>query len=72
MTKLSIASRLVDLMRTRELPDYTQAVTRCISCDFGMPSYNFHDKEFRERSYEDVIIPLQKDYEYAVGTHLRP
>ena len=72
MTELSIASRLVDLIRTRELPNYAQAVTRCVSCDFGTPSYDFHDKDFRERFYEDVIVPLQKDYEYAVGTHLRP
>ena len=58
MTKLSTASRLVDSFRTGELPNYAQAVTRCVSCDFGTLSYNFHDKDFRERYYEDVIIPL--------------
>ena len=58
ITELSTASRLVDSMRTRELPNCAQAVTRCVSCDFSTPSYNFHDKDFRERYYEDVIIPL--------------
>jgi len=55
MTELSIASRLADSIRTRELPNYAQAVTMRVSCNFGTPSYNFHDKEFRERF---VIIPL--------------
>lgn len=62
-----IANRLVVSISQRELPNYSRAVTKCISCDFGTPTYNLEDETFRDRFYENVVVPLQQDYQYAMG-----
>jgi hypothetical protein len=72
LTEFSIAMRLADEIHTRELPNYAKAVARCIRCSFDTFAYDFDDREFRERFYEGVVVPLQEDYEYAVGNQARP
>jgi hypothetical protein len=68
MTEFSIATRLADSIHNRELPNYAKAVVRCIHCNFDTFTYDFDDKDFRERFYEGVVLPLQEDYEYATGS----
>jgi hypothetical protein len=67
MTEFSIATRLADSIHNRELPNYAKAAVRCIRCTFDTFTYDFDDKDFRERFYEGVVMPLQEDYEYAMG-----
>jgi hypothetical protein len=66
-TEFAIASRLIDDIRGRELPNYADAVARCIRCNFDTSSYSFDVDEFRECFYQGVILPLRRDYEYATG-----
>ncbi|KAF8246381.1 hypothetical protein K440DRAFT_632076 [Wilcoxina mikolae CBS 423.85] len=67
-TEFSIANRLIDDIRGRELPNYAEAVIRCIRCNFNTFTYSFDVDEFRECFYQGVIQPLQQDYEYATGS----
>jgi hypothetical protein len=67
ITEYSIATRLADAIRNRELQNYATAVARCINCRFDTFSYDFGDQDFRERFYEGVVVPLQEDYEYTTG-----
>ena len=56
----------------RELPNYARAVARCVRCSFDTFRCDFGEKEFRERFYEGVVLPLREDWEYAVGGGGRP
>ncbi|KAI9769211.1 MAG: hypothetical protein M1840_004340 [Geoglossum simile] len=67
-TEFSIASRLIEAINTRELPNYAKVVVRCIRCNFDTFICSLDNDEFRERFYQGVIVPLQKDYEYATST----
>ncbi|KAF2490602.1 hypothetical protein BU16DRAFT_518033 [Lophium mytilinum] len=64
-TEFSVAGRLADALRDRELANYFDAVHRCIHCNFDSSSYSLTDDHFRERFYQGVVVPLQKDYEYT-------
>jgi hypothetical protein len=72
MTEFSIAMRLADEIHTRESPNYTKAVARCIYCRFDTFTHDFDNKEFRERFYDGVIVPLQEDYKYTTDAWTRP
>lgn len=67
-TEAFIANRLVDVINTRELPNYAKATVRCIRCAFDCFSHSLDDDEFRESFYQGVIVPLQKDYDYVMST----
>lgn len=66
-TEYSIANRLIQTIDKRELSHYAEAALRCVKCDFGTFNYSLDDDHFRECFYDGVIIPLQKDYEYATS-----
>ncbi|KAF2821597.1 hypothetical protein CC86DRAFT_458775 [Ophiobolus disseminans] len=66
-TDYLIADRLVEDIHKRELPNYANAARRCIHCNFEGTVYSLDDDDFRERFYQGVIVPLQKDYDYVVG-----
>ena len=63
-TEYIVARRLADELHRRESTNYAEAVARCISCNFDTSTYEFEGKEFRERFYESVVLPLQNDYEF--------
>ncbi|KAF2464631.1 uncharacterized protein BDR25DRAFT_307145 [Lindgomyces ingoldianus] len=67
MTEVSIATRLADEINDLESENYAKAVLRCVRCNFDTFTYDFEDREFREKFYEGVVVPLQLDYEYATG-----
>ncbi|KAB2107584.1 hypothetical protein AG0111_0g3844 [Alternaria gaisen] len=67
-TDFLIAVRLVEGLRTRELPHYADATQRCILCNFEASVFSLDNDDFRERFYQGVIVPLRKDYEYVVST----
>jgi hypothetical protein len=67
MTEVSIASRLARELNDYESENYARAVLRCITCNFDTFAFDFDDREFREKFYEGVVVPLQEDYEHATG-----
>ncbi|ORY02185.1 hypothetical protein BCR34DRAFT_605665 [Clohesyomyces aquaticus] len=67
MTEVSIATRLADDLNKFESENYAKAVLRCIRCSFDTFTYDFNDREFREKFYDGVIVPLQLDYEHVTG-----
>jgi hypothetical protein len=69
-TEFSIANRLINDIRERELPNYAEAVIRCIRCNFNAFTYSFDVDEFQECFYQGVILPLQQDYEYVMVSTL--
>lgn len=67
-TEISIASRLTQEIGERELPNYANAVIRCVNCSFGTLTFSLNDDGFRESFYQGVVLPLQRDYDYATST----
>jgi hypothetical protein len=70
MTKVSIATRLARQLNENESENFAKAVQRCIICNFDTFSFDFENKEFREKFYEGVVVPLQEDYEHVTGTRI--
>jgi hypothetical protein len=70
-TDYFIADRLAEGLAARELPNYTDATRRCIHCSFDSSVYSLKDNNFRERFYQGVVIPLQKDYDYVMDNRGR-
>ena len=64
-TKEFISWRLISDIDTRGAQNYADAVTRCITGNFGAPNASFDDKEYRESFYVSVVLPLEQDYEAA-------
>lgn len=62
-TKEFIARRLISDIDTREAQNYADAVTRCITGNFGTLNPSFDNKEYRESFYMGVVLPLEQDYE---------
>ena len=56
-----------DRVHEVESENYAKAVLRCVRCSFDTFSFEFSDKEFRERFFEGVVLPLQADWEFATG-----
>jgi hypothetical protein len=71
-TDCMIAHRLAKDLPSRELPNFADATRRCIHCSFDSSVYNLNDDDFRERFYQGVVVPLQKDYDYAMGSFRIP
>ncbi|MCJ1264990.1 hypothetical protein MMC22_004865 [Lobaria immixta] len=67
-TEISIANRLTQEIGKRELPNYANAVIRCVNCSFGTLTFSLNDDGFRESFYQGVVLPLQRDYEYVTST----
>ncbi|ORY17089.1 hypothetical protein BCR34DRAFT_583855 [Clohesyomyces aquaticus] len=65
MTQYFIADRLAENIHLRELRNYSDAVRRCVYCTFDCSAFSLTDDDFRERFYQGVVVPLQKDYEYV-------
>jgi hypothetical protein len=66
-TDYLIADGLVESINARELPNFANAVRRCVHCTFESSAYSLHDEGFREKFYQDVIVPLKNDYGFAMG-----
>jgi hypothetical protein len=67
MTKVAIAYRLAQQLNEYESDNYARAVLRCVNCNFDTFVFDFDDAEFREKFYEGVVVPLQKDFEHVTG-----
>lgn len=68
MTEVSIATRLAQEINEHESDNYAKAVLRCVTCSFDTFNFDFDDREFREKFYQGVVVPLQQDYEYISGS----
>jgi hypothetical protein len=66
-TDYLIADRLVEDIHRRELPNFANAAHRCVHCNFEGTVYSLNNDDFRERFHQGVILPLQRDYDYATG-----
>ncbi|KAF2136881.1 uncharacterized protein K452DRAFT_362231 [Aplosporella prunicola CBS 121167] len=62
LTRCSIALRLVENVQKRELKRFARAVSKCITPDTDS-GFDLRDDGFRNRFYQDVVLPLQEDYE---------
>jgi hypothetical protein len=67
MTELKTATRLANDIDKRETENYAKAVLRCVGCNFDTFTYDFGNREFKEKFFEGVVAPLTADYEYAIG-----
>lgn len=67
MTEVSIATRLADKIHEREMDNYAKAVLRCIRCSFDTFMCDFENRDFREKFFYGVVVPLRADFEYATG-----
>jgi hypothetical protein len=63
MTEISIANRLARELNRYESTNYARAVLRCITCTFETFAFTFNEREFREAFYQEVVVPLQDDYD---------
>jgi hypothetical protein len=66
-TEPRIAHRLAERIESVEYENYAKAVVRCIRCSFDTFKLDFEDDDFREKFYEGVVVPLEKDWKYANG-----
>jgi hypothetical protein len=71
-TDCMIAYRLTERLSSRELPNFADAARRCIHCSFDSSVYSLDNDDFREKFYQGVIVPLQEDYNYAMGVSGKP
>ena len=60
-----ISWRLISDIDTQRAQNYADAVTKCITGNFGALNASFDDKEYRESFYVSVVLPLEQDYEAA-------
>ena len=67
-----IAYRLAEDLPSRELPNFADATRRCIECTFDSQKCSLDNDDFRERFYQGVVVPLQKDYDYVMGSRRIP
>ncbi|KAF2178169.1 hypothetical protein K469DRAFT_695706 [Zopfia rhizophila CBS 207.26] len=64
MSCWNTADRLVDELYSEAGGIYSDAVRRCIRCDFGRHGSTLEDLSFLKAVYEGVVEPLQRNYDY--------
>jgi hypothetical protein len=48
-------------------PLYSDAVRRCVRCDFNKKNFSLDDEEFQQAVYEGVVAPLEKTLKHFRG-----
>jgi len=64
MTEWNAANRLVDELYDDAGEKFTNAVRRCIRCDFDHRSSSLKDGEFQKAVYRGVVAQLQENFEF--------
>lgn len=65
-TEFSVANRLSREIDSREVPRYTDAVNRCVRCNFDTTSVDLDDVGFQNLFWENVVLPLKECYEFTI------
>jgi hypothetical protein len=63
MTEFKTADRLADALFSEAGAKYSDAVRRCIRCDFDQRASSLEDKRFQGAVYQGVVAQLQEDYD---------
>lgn len=66
-TMFKAAHRLAKTVEAHELPNYVKAVHRCVFCDFTSNDCNLSQQSFREKFFNEVVVPLLEDYKTLFG-----
>ena len=64
MTEYNTADRLVDELYSEAGGKYSDAVRRCIRCDFDRRASSLEDVQFQRAVYEGVVAQLKENYEF--------
>ncbi|KAH7073645.1 hypothetical protein BKA63DRAFT_37766 [Paraphoma chrysanthemicola] len=64
VTEFNTAIRLADELLSEAGAKYSDAVRRCIRCDFDQRASNLQDPKFQRAVYQGVVAQLQENYEY--------
>lgn len=63
LTEFNTADRLAEDLLSEAGLRYSDAVRRCIHCDFDQRSRSLEDTKFQTAVYQGVVSQLQKDYQ---------
>jgi hypothetical protein len=64
MTEFKTADRLAEALLSEAGAKYSDAVRRCIRCDFDQRASSLEDAKFQKAVYQGVVAQLQENYEY--------
>jgi hypothetical protein len=64
MTQFRTADRLSETLYDEAGAKYSDAVRRCIRCDFDRRASSLEDAQFQKAVYQGVIAQLQANYDY--------
>lgn len=67
VTSLKTVDRLVDDLEDEAGRSYSDAVRRCILCDFDRSSKSLADPGFQKAVYEGVVAELRKNFSWLPG-----
>ena len=64
MTEWNTADRLVDELYDDAGPKYSDAVRRCIRCDFDRRASSLDNPDFQKAVYQGVVAQLKENFDY--------
>lgn len=65
LTRYLIADRLTREIKDHETSNFAKAVGKCIHPASDTYDFQLSNDGFRQKFYEDVVLPLQMDYDYV-------
>jgi hypothetical protein len=71
MTEALVASRLARELNKIESENFARAVLSCVTWTFNTSKVDLADFELRMAFYQNVVVPLQEDYQYVTGKKKR-
>ncbi|KAF2826328.1 hypothetical protein CC86DRAFT_394335 [Ophiobolus disseminans] len=69
LTEFKSADRLAEALLSEAGARYSDAVRRCIRCDFDQRASSLEDARFQKAVYHGVVAQLQENYEYLFQDH---
>lgn len=69
LTEFKTADRLAEALLSEAGARYSDAVRRCIRCDFDQRASSLEDAKFQKAVYQGVVAQLQENYEYLFQNH---
>jgi len=69
LTEFETADRLAKALLSEAGARYSDAVRRCIRCDFDQRASSLEDAGFQKAVYQGVVAPLQADYDHLFQIH---
>jgi hypothetical protein len=69
LTRFNTADRLADELADDAGTRYSDAVRRCIRCDFSLQVNDFEDVHFQKAVFQGVVAKLKESYDFMTGLH---